>query len=145
MSRFKVIINTAAFEPFHATHKNWENGTRNDFIYAINGWQSVENNLRDLKNRVCLMIGYPIEEDYYQDKYSKWMKKSKIKYQDRMCGFYRIDQVGVYGIAQGYVDISKHINELRKIGKSKIYFTEAYDVRQYPKNYDGCYIELLRV
>lgn len=144
MNRYKITVSTAEFNPFYATKKNWENGTRNDFMYAINSWHITEKNLRDLKNRVKLMLGHGVEEKYYQDDKAKWLGKSYITYEDRMCGFERTDTVGPYGFAQGYVDVDKHIQELLTTGESKIYFRDAYDIRQYHKNYDGCYILITR-
>lgn len=142
MNRYKIAVNTLPFQPFHATHKNWENGTRNDFMYAINGWHVTELNLRNLKNRINLMLGYGVDSEYYSDRMQKWMDKTYVTYQDRLCGFERRDRVGPYGFAQGYVDVEKHIRTLLETGETKIYFSDVYDIRQYSNNYDGCYIKI---
>lgn len=43
MSRYIIIINTDAYKPLKATEKNWERGTINDFMKALNGYKVTES------------------------------------------------------------------------------------------------------
>ena len=149
---YKVRIDTSKYINLRCSEKNWSSGTMNDFMNAINGWSIRENNLRELRWRICYLGGWaPYQgrgDNYpmYKASLEKHDKtKNFIKFYDRMCKFERREPVKMYGFAQGYFDMDKKIEELKKNGIVRIYFKEFYDVRQYKKNLDGCFIEITRV
>ena len=45
---YKVRIDTSKYKDRRCSQKNWEPGTMNDFMHAINGWSIRENNLQEL-------------------------------------------------------------------------------------------------
>ena len=147
MARYQAIINTDCYKLMPCSKKNWEAGTINDFILAINGWKSTERSLQEVRWRIEMLFGHA----YYHCGNSHWEKwfsqrKNKIKYQDRLCGFERTDSIKVPGFAQGYVDISDLLEKLKADGKIRIPFSMGYDMRQSGgKRYKGCYMEICRV
>ena len=52
---YKVRIDTSAYKDRKCSQKNWEPGTLNDFMHAINGWSIRENNLRELNWRISYL------------------------------------------------------------------------------------------
>lgn len=46
---------------------------------------------------------------------------------------------------QGYFDIDKVLEQLKKEGFAKVLFSWLYDTRQYDKCMDGCYMEITKV
>ena len=148
---YKVIINTTKYKDRRCSQKNWEPGTMNDFMHAINGWSIRENNLQELKWRINYIAGCGacgVNEDTwckYQEWVEKYQKKNYIEFMDNLCGFKRKEQVKVYGFAQGYFNVEKVIEEVKKTGKAKIPFSWFYDSRQYLRNMDGCFVEILKV
>lgn len=148
---YKVSINTDSYKERRCSERNWEPGTMNDFMHAINGWSVRESNLRELKWRLHYIAGHvPCSIDgetrpIYQEWENKHKKKNYVKYNDRMCGFERTDQVKMYGFAQGYVNIGAVIEKVKKEGSVRIYFKDFYDMRQYVRNMDGCYVEVTKV
>lgn len=148
---YKVRIDTSKYKDRRCSQKNWEPGTMNDFMHAINGWSIRENNLQELKWRINYIGGNGAcgvnEETWgaYQEWVEKHQKKNYIEFMDILCGFKRKEQVKVYGFAQGYFNVDKVIEELKKNGSVRIPFSRFYDIRQYIKNMDGCFIEILKV
>lgn len=143
---YRVSIDTSSYKDRKCSEKNWEPGTMNDFMHAINGWVVRENNLKELRWRLMFIAhigGYPSDSEEYE-KYKLWMErhknKNKIKFKDILCDLERIEPVRMYGFAQGYINIDKVIDKVLKEGSAKIQFRSLYDSRQYIKNLDGCYI-----
>lgn len=149
---YKVRIDTSEYKNMKCSQKNWEPGTMNDFMRAINGWSIREGNLRELSWRISYLANwapYKASGDNYPT-YKAWLekhdeRKNYIKFWDSMCEFERRLPVQVYGFAQGYFSIDKKIEELKKNGVVRIYFKEFYDIRQYNKNMNGCFIEITKV
>lgn len=79
------------------------------------------------------------------DRYAEFLKKNRIKYYDRLCGFEREQYLSGYGFMQGYFDIDKVLEQLKKEGFAKVLFSWLYDTRQYDKCMDGCYMEITKV
>lgn len=50
-----------------------------------------------------------------------------------------------YGFMQGYFDIDKVLDLLKKEGSVKVPFSWLYDIRQYDKCMDGCYMEITKI
>lgn len=147
---YKVVIHTDKYRDKKCSKNNWEPGTMNDFMKAIDKWSIRERNLIELRWRINY-IADKIPSDVYGDmwpKYTEWIDRYKsknyIKFYDTLCEIERTEKVQVYGFAQGYFNIDKVIEEVRKNGTSKIPFSWFYDIRQYSKNMDGCYIEITK-
>lgn len=51
----------------------------------------------------------------------------------------------IYGFMQGYFDIDKVLDLLKKEGSVKVPFSWLYDIRQYDKCMDGCYMEITKI
>jgi len=147
MANYKVIINTDKFTHFRCSKKNWEPGTINDFMTAINGWKSTERSLQEVRWRIEMLFHHA----HYHSGNSHWEKwfaqsKNKIKYHDRLCELDRFDDISVPGFAQGYVDIDKLIENLKANGVIRIPFKLGYDMRQRGfRAYKGCYMEIRKV
>lgn len=148
---YKVSINTNSYKDRRCSEKNWEPGTMNNFMHAINGWSIREGNLRDLKWRLYYIAGsgacgvdnetWPI----YQEWELKHRNKNYVKYRDVLCELDRNEMVKVPGFAQGYVNIEAIVEKVKREGSARIYFKDFYDMRQYIKNMDGCYVEITKV
>lgn len=154
MARYKVTINTDAYVLQSCSKKNWERGTRNDFMVALNGWHTTEYSLKQVYWRIWMFQGnsYPHSEwdeqkKDWSDAYTKWKNKkcNKIKYLDKLCGFEREHEIRGYGWTQGYFNVEKVMDELKQTGTVKIPFAWLYDVRQYYKGMNGCYMEITKV
>lgn len=144
---YRFTVNTDSYKDMRCSEKNWEPGTLNDFMHALNGWTIRENNLREVAWRIAYFGGWaaPKSSGENYPMYKAWLeshdlKKNYIKFYDNLCGFERRNPTQMYGFAQGYFDIDKKIEELKFNGCVKIYFKDYYDVRQYKRNMDGCYI-----
>lgn len=46
---------------------------------------------------------------------------------------------------QGYFDIDKYLNILKETGVIQIPFSALYDIRQYDKRMNGCYMEIKKI
>ena len=112
---------------------------------ALNEYQVTARSLKEVKKRLYIFMGC---WNMCYDKETKfdWLNdpknKCKITYYDKLCDMYRTDYVTPYGFKQGYFDIDKIIEELRAKKVVKIPFKTAYDIRQYIRNYDGCYMKI---
>ena len=152
---YKAIIVTDNYRHQPCSKQNWEPGTMNDFVMALNGWKSTESSLQKVRWLIELFFGgLPYEHHYDKswkdyDKFWKWYrskKESKFIYHDRLCGFDRTDRLGVYGIAQGYVNPDKKMEKLKSNGVVRIEFGEAYDIRQRGCTlFNGCFMEIIKV
>ena len=56
MARYQAIINTDDYKLMPCSKKNWEAGTINDFILAINGWKSTERSLQEVRWRIEMLF-----------------------------------------------------------------------------------------
>jgi len=138
---YKVRISTDAYRKQRCSKNNWEKGTVNDFMEALNGWHTIEKNLKHVAWRIDLFSGiYHFEEEGWEKWYNKVI--NKITYYDKLCGFNRTSEISPYGFKQGYFNKNKVITELKEKGIVKIPFAWVYDLRQYDKHMDGCYMEI---
>ena len=115
MARYQAVINTDGYKLMPCSKKNWEAGTVNDFMLAINGWKSTERSLQEVRWRIEMLFKHA----HYHCGNSHWEKwfaqrKNKIKYHDRLCELDRLDDISVPGFAQGYVDISALLEKLKE-------------------------------
>lgn len=156
MARYKMIINTDTYKCGRCSKKNWEVGTRNDYMIAINGITRTLYSMKEVEWQIELFSGnWFLQSEYVgnekegtyglSDKYVKFRKKNTIKYYDRLCGFEREQYLSGYGFMQGYFDTKDVMKELKANGTVRIPFKWLYDTRQYDKAMDGCYMEITRV
>lgn len=152
----RVKINTDSYKCKRCSKKNWEPGTMNDYMLAINGITRTIYTKRELiwqlelfRGQSFLLSEYdsnnPEENFGLSNRYVKFLKKNTIKYYDRLCGFERQQYLSGYGFMQGYFDIDKVLDLLKKEGYVKVPFSWLYDIRQYDKCMDGCYMEITKV
>lgn len=152
MSRYIITINTEAYKPMRANEENWECGTVNDFMQALNGYKVTETSLKAVRKRVRLFAGlrYPEDDKESVEEYFNWLEnprnKARIKFYDRLCGFERIEDVSPYGaFKQGYLNVNKAMYNLKINGKVRIPFEEVFDIRQSKyKIYKGCYMQIIK-
>lgn len=151
---YKVTINTDAYICQKCSKKNWEPGTMNDFMLALNGWHTTERSLREVYWRLMMFRGHDwISEEWDEqkqgmsDRYEKWLDKkcNWVEFEDRLCGFERMHRPTGYGFKQGYFDDRKAIEELKKNGSVTIPFSALYDIRQYYKGQNGCYMKIEKI
>lgn len=152
MARYKMIINNDNYKCARCSKKNWEAGTKNDYMLAINGITRTLNSMKEVMWQIELFRGnYSLSSEYielegkWSDKYEVFLKRNRIKYYDRLCGFEREQYLSGYGFMQGYFNIDRTLNELQQNGKVKIPFKNLYDLRQYDKNMNGCYMEIIKI
>lgn len=125
-----------------ASTQNWEKGTLNDFMEAINGWKATENTLKKVAWRIDLFCGlWHLEEEGWEDWYQQPV--NRITYLDKLCELERTQKVAPYGFKQGYFDKDKVLKELEENGTVRIPFAWVYDIRQYDRHMDGCYMEII--
>lgn len=86
----------------------------------------------------------PKENHGLSDRYVKFLKKNTVRYYDRLCGFERQQYLSGYGFMQGYFDIGDVMEKLKTEGSVKVPFKMLYDIRQYDKALDGCYMEIVK-
>ncbi len=155
MATYKMTIHTDNYKCHRCSKKNWEPGTKNDYMLAINGITRTLHSIREVmwqlelfRGNYFLMSEYdennPEENHRLSDRYTKFLKKNKIKYHDRLCGLDRTQYLSGYGFMQGYFEIDKIIETLKTEHYVEIPFKWLYDSRQYDKNMDGCYMEVKR-
>lgn len=89
MARYKMIINTDAYECERCSKKNWEPGTRNDYMLAINGITRTLYSMREVMWQLELFRGNsfimseysddnPKENHGLSDRYVKFLKKTQL-------------------------------------------------------------------
>ena len=161
---YKVVINTDKYKCSRCSKNNWEPGTRNDYMIAINGRTFRENSIREVIWLLDMFQGNTWNQDEYTEKnsgkvgkygeyygmserYYKWLHKRPhlVVYYDRLCGFNRRQWLSGYGWLQGYFDKREVLNILKQKGTVKIPFEWLYDIRQYDKNMDGCYMQITKI
>lgn len=156
MARYKMTINTDTYRCGRCSKKNWESGTRNDYMITINGISRMLYSMREVMWQLELFRGNSFlyseysednpEENYgLSDRYIRFLKKNTIKFFDRLCGFERTQYLSGYGWMQGYFSIEQVMEKLKREGSVKIPFKWLYDLRQYNKDMDGCYMEIVKV
>ena len=134
MARYKVKINTDSYKCKRCSKKNWEPGTMNDYMLAINGITRTIYTKRELiwqlelfRGQSFLLSEYdsnnPEENFGLSNRYVKFLKKNTIK----------------------YYDIDKVLDLLKKEGSVKVPFSWLYDIRQYDRCMDECYMEITKV
>lgn len=143
-----ITINTKAFRPFRCSKKNWEPGTINSIMMALDDWSTVERTEREVEWRINMFLsghGHPHEGDEMD--YQLWSEQSvnKISFMDEPCGIERETKPECPGFHQGYYRIEQYMNELQKKRQVCIPFSAAYDGRQYKKNLDGCYMLIKQI
>lgn len=148
MSRYVITISTEAYKPMRASTQNWERGTINDFMEALNGYKVVETSLEKVMWRLQLFNGAPYDEYNFRER-MEWLdnpkSKAKITFFDKLCGFERTEYVKPYGFTQGYFDKCKIIRSLKNNGYVKIPFEWTYDPRQSNyKRFKGCYMQIVK-
>lgn len=156
MARYKMTINTDVYKCGRCSKKNWEPGTRNDYMTAINGITRILYNMREVMWQLELFQGNsfviseysadnPKENHGLSDRYIKFLKKNIVKYKDRLCELDRQQYLSGYGWMQGYCDIGEIMKKLKTKGTVKIPFKLLYDIRQYDNAMNGCYMEITKV
>ena len=156
MAKYKMVIHTDTYECGRCSKKNWEAGTRKDYMLAINGLTKTLYNMREVMWQLELFRGNsflsseysddnPKENHGLSDRYVKFLKKNTVRYYDRLCGFERQQYLSGYGFMQGYFDIGDVMKKLKTEGSVKVPFKMLYDIRQYDKALDGCYMEIVKV
>lgn len=139
-----MTINTDNYKCGRCSKKNWELGTRNDYMIAINGITRTLYNMREVMWQLELFRGNSFlmseydennkEENYHlSDRYVKFLSKNTIKYYDRLCGFERTQYLSEYGWMQGYFNIGEVMEKLKAEGIVRVPFKWLYDIRQYDK------------
>ncbi len=159
---YRITINNSAYKCAPCSMKNWEAGTRNDYMLAINGRTFTEKNLREVKWLLDLFRGNSFNHDEWtpensekvgkhgnyngmSDRFYEWLHKKAhfVKYLDRLCGFERTQYLSGYGFCQGYFDKDEYLAELKEKGVVKIPFSALYDIRQSAhKMMKGCFMEI---
>lgn len=113
MAKYKMTINTDNYKCGRCSKKNWEPGTRNDYMITINGITRTLYNMREVMWQLELFRGNSFlmseydennkEENYHlSDRYVRFLQKNTIKYYDRLCEFERTQYLSGYGWMQGY-------------------------------------------
>lgn len=156
MARYKMTINTDSYICRKCSKKNWEPGTMNDYMLAINGTTRTLNSMKEVMWQLELFRGNSFltseydeknkEENFHlSDKYVAFLEKNKIEYHDRLCGVDRTRYLSGYGWMQGYFCVESVLRELKEHSSVKIPFAWLYDLRQYYKGMKGCYMEIKRI
>lgn len=156
MAKYKMTINTDSYKCRRCSKKNWEPGTRNDYMIAINGITRTLYSMREVMWQLELFHGNSFvmsewnesnkEENYHlSDRYVMFLQKNTIKYYDRLCEFERTQYLSGYGWMQGYFNIGETMEKLKADGVIRVPFKWLYDIRQYDKAMDGCYMEIAKV
>ena len=151
-----MLINTDNYKCGRCSTRNWEPGTRNDYMIAINGITRTLHSMREVMWQIELFRGNyfllseynnnnPEENHGLSDRYVKFLKKNQITYHDRLCDCERTRPLSGYGFMQGYFDIDKYMNILKETGVIQIPFSALYDIRQYDKCMNECYMEIKKI
>lgn len=125
-------------------------------MLAINGITRTLHSMREVMWQLELFRGNSFllseyddnnpEENYgLSDRYTEFLRKNTIKYYDRLCGFERQQYLSGYGFMQGYFSVGKIVEKLKKERTVRVLFKWLYDIRQYDKDMNGCYMEITMV
>lgn len=162
--RYRITINTDKYRKRRCSRTNWEGGTQNNYMEAINGRTFCESSLREVSWLLDLFQGIshnhaewtPENSDkvgkygeYYgmSDRFYKWLHKRAhtVTYHDKLCGFDRTQWLSGYGWMQGYFSKDKVFEALKETGTAIIPFSWLYDMRQYDRHMNGCYMKIEKV
>ena len=85
--------------------------------------------------------------DKPDEEYIAWRrdKRNIISYVDHFCEITRTMYPEVPGYAQGYVNIDAVVLKVLRDGSARLDFKCFYDIRQYDKNMDGCYVTIEKI
>lgn len=143
---YKVTFHTEAYKSHRASKKNWELGTQNDHIKALNGLSFVEETKEELSWRLLMAGGNTPYELTLESavRYEAWRNnpRNTIKFQDKLCDMERTIYPSVPCFTQGYVNVDAVIQKVEKAGTAKVEFRQFYDLRQYDPHMNGCYIQI---
>lgn len=145
---YRVTIDTKAYKPMRCSAKNWEPGTTNDHIRALDGFQSVEQNLTEVGWRLHMFAGMgPRWDAFSTPAYQAWLGQpiNRLTYHDRLCDMDRSTEICPPGFKQGYLNIPAMLEALEKEGRIEVPFSKVYDIRQYKHNMDGCVLTVEKV
>jgi len=140
---YKITFNTEKFQDKKC--KDWEHQLMNDFAIAINGKAFICETDLDLKNKLAFIAGNAFSDknenlsatwDEYHNNEDNYFDLENDRY-----GHQRL-KYGMYGIAQGYIDFDKILEQVKGIGELQIPFSSFYDIRQ-GNFFKGCFIELI--
>lgn len=156
MAKYQMRINTDAYKLSRCSKKNWEPGTRNDYMLAINGIERTLCNLREVLWQLEMFGGNTFLSSEYDEKnaeenyglsnrYLNFLKKNEIHYHDKLCNLDRWQYLSGYGFMQGTFSAGTALEVLKKKDYVKVPFADLYDIRQYSKAMDGCYMEIWKV
>ena len=154
MATYKVTINTDEYVCMKCSKKNWEPGTMNDFMIALNGWHTTERSMREVAWRLAMFRGidwlsseWDEKKGALNDHYEKWRNKkcNWVYFHDRLCSLERMHRPCGYGFMQGYFNEEKYLAVLQEKGVVIIPFSALYDVCQYYKGQNGCYLKIEKV
>ena len=143
------IIDTSKYKPRRCSKKNWEPGTRNDFMRALNGWRHEEPDHQSLRWRLMMFQGSaPYDPDEYDSEaYQTWVHQpcNRLTYQDRLCEMTRSAEICPPGFKQGPgLRVGALIEAVDRDGYLEIPFSRVYDIRQYDRHMDGCVMRITK-
>lgn len=142
---YLVRIDTSSYKLKACSKKNWVPGKLNNYMTALNGWHVTERSLEDVYHRISYLWG---RKNYENPKFINWLDnraaRLTIKYRDVLCEIERVEEVVLPGLAMGYFDLDKYMDELKKSGYVKLPFSLFYDTRQDINSFKNCYIEVIK-
>ena len=102
---YKVTISTKAYKPMRATKQNWEPGTTNDHVQALDGFQCMEMTLTEVGWRLEMFAGTKPWDVYDTPYYKAWLYQgyNTLTYHDRLCDIDRTTEICPPGFKQGYM------------------------------------------
>lgn len=144
---YKVTISTKAYKPMRATKQNWEPGTTNDHVQALDGFQCMEMTLTEVGWRLEMFAGTKPWDVYDTPYYKAWLYQgyNTLTYHDRLCDIDRTTEICPPGFKQGYMNIPALLESLEREGRIVVPFSKAYDIRQYNKHMDGCVLTVEKI
>lgn len=117
MYKITLVTNNIKINP-----KNWEDKLFNDFHKTINGMSWEYKNKKSVIEKINGLAGKATKRLYNG-------KKNYISLKSKSYGTQKL-KIGVYGIAQGYVDVEKRLKDIEKYNNVIIRLSDFYDIRQ---------------
>lgn len=125
MAKYQMRINTDAYKLSRCSKKNWEPGTKNDYMLAIKGIERTLCNLREVLWQLEMFGGNTFLSSEYDeknpegnyglsDRYVRLLKKNEIHYHDRLCNLDRWQYLSGYGFIQGAFSAGTALEVLKK-------------------------------
>ena len=138
---YLVSIYTDSYKPRRCSQRNWEPGTTNSQVRVLGRFRCVETTLQE----VCWRINMFLSGTSFEESARDWehQVRNRIEYLDDPCGILRTMKPELPGFHQGCCNVGAKIDVLRQFGSVRIPFSAAYDSRQYLRNMDGCYMEIV--